>query len=158
MEKIGAVINRKAGNLSPEEAKKRLDVVRTRLEERVDPGYLAIVDPEQVELEIDRLVGSGSRLLIVGGGDGTVSTAARYLAGKEIRLAIICLGTRNHFAGDLAIPVDPEEALALIDHMKTAVVDLGEVNGHLFVNNASIGIYPKIVDMREEKMKRDGWR
>ena len=56
----------------------------------------------------------GDKLLVVGGGDGTISAAASALAGTDTLLGILPLGTLNHFARDLGIPEDVEEAVALI--------------------------------------------
>lgn len=98
--------------------------------------------------------GGGSRTLVVGGGDGTVNTAAAVCASSDIVLGLLPLGTLNHFAKDLGIPVALEGALDVIAAGNTRVVDAGEVNGRLFVNNSSIGIYPFLVDQRDAEQKQ----
>lgn len=157
MPKIGAVLNDASGTLSPQEAKDRLEEIKQRLEPRVSPECLSIVPGAEVKQEIERLKDQGIDTLIIGGGDGTVSTAATVLKGSKISLLVLGIGTRNHFARDLGIPLDPLEALQLIDRMKIKEVDLGEVNGHSFINNASLGLYPNIVREREKKTDRQGW-
>ncbi|NEU14527.1 hypothetical protein G3T14_20745 [Methylobacterium sp. BTF04] len=92
----------------------------------------------------------------VGGGDGTVSTVAGVLAGTGIRLGVIPLGTLNHFAKDLAIPIDIEEAVGVIAVGCVREVDVAEVNGKVFVNNSSVGIYPYMVTDRDRQEKGSG--
>lgn len=158
MKKIGAVINNASGTLSPTETRERLEEIKQKLEMRVDPGFLAIVPGSQIGTEVERLKGLGIDLLVIGGGDGTVSTAARIIGDTDITLAVLALGTRNHFARDLGIPLEPLEAISLLDNMQVKQIDLGEVNGHRFINNATIGLYPQIVKEREEKTQKHGWR
>jgi diacylglycerol kinase family enzyme len=94
--------------------------------------------------------------LVVGGGDGTISSAAAVLAGTGVPLGILPLGTMNHFAKDLGLPLDLEGAVATIAAGRTRIVDLGEVNGRVFVNNSSIGAYPFLVARRTEEQRRLG--
>lgn len=94
-------------------------------------------------------VARGAGAVVVGGGDGTISTAARQLVGTNVPLGVVPLGTLNHFAKDLGIPLDAEEAAAVVLEGRTAAVDVGEVNGHPFLNNSSVGLYPRIVRMRQ---------
>ena len=95
-------------------------------------------------------------LIAVGGGDGTIGCAAGAIvdSGGGATLAILPLGTRNHLAGDLGIASDLGKAAALIAEGATRRIDLARVNGHTFVNNASIGFYPDMVERREEMQER----
>jgi diacylglycerol kinase family enzyme len=102
-------------------------------------------------------VTAGEDAVVAAGGDGTVSTVAAALAGLEIPLGVLSLGTLNHFAKDLGIPLDLEEAVKTIAVRRTIKVDVGEVNGRIFVNNSSIGIYPDIV-LEREALRRQGYR
>ena len=95
-------------------------------------------------------------LLIVGGGDGTISAAASALAGTDTRLGIFPLGTLNHFARDLNIPTDLDEAAKLIAGGKDRRVDIGEMNDRVFINNSAIGLYPLMVIDRDIQRKRLG--
>jgi diacylglycerol kinase family enzyme len=94
--------------------------------------------------------------LVVGGGDGSIASVASVFAGSDIPIGILPLGTRNHFAKDLGIPLALERAVALIAAGQVKSVDLGEVNGETFVNNSSIGIYPYLV--LDRKRLREGRR
>jgi diacylglycerol kinase family enzyme len=94
--------------------------------------------------------------VIVGGGDGTIRTVAAALAGSAVPLGVLPLGTFNHFAKDLRIPLAIDDAVALIAAGATRAVDVGEVNGRVFINNSSIGIYPFLVLDRERERRRAG--
>ena len=100
---------------------------------------------------------SSAPIIVAGGGDGTVSAVAAAVAGTDKTLGVLPLGTLNHFAKDLGIPLDLAEAVRNLVMGRTAQIDVGEVNGHVFINNSSLGIYPKLVRMRERK-QRQGMR
>jgi diacylglycerol kinase family enzyme len=91
--------------------------------------------------------------IVAGGGDGTIHTVASAVAGTDIPLGIIPLGTLNHFAKDLKIPLAVEDAVAVISGGVHRSVDVGEVNGEIFINNSSIGIYPYVVLDRDRRRK-----
>ena len=80
----------------------------------------------------------------MGGGDGTISAAASALAGTKTLLGILPLGTLNHFARDLGIPANLDEAAKLIA-ARAEKVDVAEMNGRVFINNSAIGLYPLMV-------------
>jgi diacylglycerol kinase family enzyme len=98
----------------------------------------------------------GDSLLIVGGGDGTIGSAAAALVGTETRLGILPLGTLNHFARDLGVPTDLNEAAKLIAAGKDRHVDVAEMNERVFINNSAIGLYPLMVLDRDLQRKRLG--
>jgi diacylglycerol kinase family enzyme len=92
--------------------------------------------------------------IVVAGGDGSVSTAAAALAGTGTALGVLPCGTLNHFARDLGLPGGLEAAVAALASGVVARVDVGEVNGRVFVNNSSVGIYAAIVADRD-RQRRD---
>jgi len=98
----------------------------------------------------------GDPLVIVGGGDGTISAAAAALAGTDTVLGVLPLGTLNHFARDLGIPNDLGEAARLIAGGKHRRVDVAEMNGKMFINNSAIGLYPLMVLDRDRQQVRLG--
>jgi len=100
-----------------------------------------------------RAAKSGSQTIVAGGGDGTVSAVAAELVGTEKILGVLPLGTLNHFAKDLNIPLDLEEAARTIIAGHVAKVDVGEINGHIFINNSSLGLYPDVVRRREQRQR-----
>ena len=89
--------------------------------------------------------------VVVGGGDGSIRTVAGVLAETGVPLGILPLGTLNHFAKDLGIPLHLKDAAEVIAKGETRTVDLADVNGETFINNSSIGIYPYIVIDRERR-------
>lgn len=95
-------------------------------------------------------------VVVVGGGDGSLHAAAGVLAGTDTALGILPFGTLNHFARDLAVPLGVEDAVAVIIAGVTRSVDVGEANGQIFINNASLGLYPSVVRRREEIRQRLG--
>lgn len=107
--------------------------------------------------ELDEALGQAvhdDKRIVIAGGDGTVSCAAKYLVGTEVELALLPLGTLNHLARDLGIPADLEAAAKLAVHGRSTRIDVGDVNGQCFVNNASIGIYPSMVRRRDAPRRR----
>jgi len=122
------------------------------------------IDAEPQWLEGDPLARAASRaagkaaLVIVGGGDGTIGSVAGALAGTSTKLGILPLGTFNHFARDLEIPDSIDEAAQLIARGQARRIDIAEVNGRVFVNNSSIGLYPLMVLDRDSQERRLGRR
>ncbi len=96
-------------------------------------------------------------VLIVGGGDGTLSTVAGVMANQPIPMGILPLGTLNHFAKDLGIPLDLAGAAQVIAGKHIISIDVGEINGRVFINNSSLGIYPQMVLDRESQRQRYGF-
>lgn len=97
-----------------------------------------------------------ARIIVAGGGDGTISAVAGTLAGTDKILGVLPLGTLNHFAKDLRIPLDLAAAVQVIGAGHAVNVDVAEVNGRIFINNSGLGLYPSIVHEREQQQQR-GW-
>jgi diacylglycerol kinase family enzyme len=96
-------------------------------------------------------------LVVVGGGDGTLGCAAQALVDHGgATLGILALGTHNHLAKELGIPLDLTEAAKLIVARPTRRIDLARVNGRVFVNNASVGFYPLMVRERDAHQEKHG--
>jgi diacylglycerol kinase family enzyme len=91
--------------------------------------------------------------VVAGGGDGTVNAVAGKLAGTDTPLGVLPMGTLNHFAKDVAIPLNLEGAVRNLFTGQLTKVDVGEVNGRVFVNNSGVGFYPHFVRQREEQEK-----
>jgi diacylglycerol kinase family enzyme len=101
-------------------------------------------------------IGRGVAMIIAGGGDGTINAVASVVVGSGVRFGVLPLGTLNHFAKDLGIPLTLDEAIANLAQGTPASVDVGEVNGRIFLNNSSLGLYPDIVRDREKQQRRLG--
>jgi diacylglycerol kinase family enzyme len=115
---------------------------------RVEP-----CEPLQLEHRVDEIVASGTDFVGIAGGDGTIGTVAGRLAGGETPLLAIPGGTRNHFARALGHE-RLDDAVRAVEHGEIRDVDIGEVAGYTFVNNASIGLYPAMVRTRQLHERR----
>jgi len=104
----------------------------------------------------ERAVADGAPVVVAGGGDGTINAVASVLVGTSTRLGVLPLGTLNHFAKDMKIPLELDEAVANAVRGAARQVDVGEVNGRIFLNNSSLGIYPDIVRDREQQQRHLG--
>ncbi|MGJ3189266.1 lipid kinase [Paenarthrobacter sp. FR1] len=101
-----------------------------------------------------RVVADGHDLVVVGGGDGTMTSAAGLLAGTDIMLGVLPLGTANDFARTLEIPGGLTEACAVIADGKVVDVDLGRANGEPFLNVASVGLSVGVTEALSPRLKR----
>jgi YegS/Rv2252/BmrU family lipid kinase len=91
------------------------------------------------------------RLFVAAGGDGTINTVIQPLIHTDAILGVIPVGTYNHFAKDLGIPLPWREALDVVVSGETKPIDAARINDRFFVNNVSMGLYPELVSRREEK-------
>lgn len=103
---------------------------------------------------LDRVMGDPPDVLVVGGGDGTVSCAAARVAGTGTVLVTLPLGTANDFARTLEIPTDVEAAVRAVLPGEVVDVDLGRVDGHAFVNVASMGLSVAVTERLTPGLKR----
>jgi YegS/Rv2252/BmrU family lipid kinase len=87
-------------------------------------------------------VAAGVDIVVAGGGDGTLSATASALVGTETCFGVLPVGTLNHFARDLNLPLDLDAAAEIVVKGATMSVDVAEVNGKIFLNNSIIGLYP----------------
>ena len=92
-------------------------------------------------------------VIVAAGGDGTVNSVAAAVIDSDKILGVLPLGTLNHFAKDVGIPTDLQEAVRTIIAGHTIEVDAAEVNDRIFLNNSSLGLYPMIVREREKHQR-----
>ncbi len=113
-----------------------------------------VADGRQLHELNKSLVSAGTDVLVAAGGDGTINAAASALVYQPASLGVIPAGTLNHFARDLRIPLDPEEAAQLILTGNTMEVDAAEVNGRVFINNSVLGLFPSYRSTKEAWERR----
>src|SRR3954466_9684909 len=154
MARIPVLLNRGGGTVAadPESA----DKVRAALERAGIDAEVELIDGGTCSVRCTAVAERGDRLLIVGGGDGTIGAAASALAGSDTRLGILPLGTLNHFARDLGLSTDLDEAAVVLAAGKERRVDVAEMNGRIFINNSAIGLYPLMVVDRDLQRRRLG--
>lgn len=110
---------------------------------------LVRVDAAGLAEAVAREAGGGARRVVVAGGDGSVGAAAAVAADRGLELAVLPAGTLNHFARGQRIPVDARAALELAATGTARPVDVGYVNGRLFLNTSSVGVYTALVHARQ---------
>ena len=113
----------------------------------------AVEDPDQMEATICAAISEGP-MVIVGGGDGSLSTNVDLFMDSDTVLGIVPLGTANSFAGTLGIPKDIDSAIDVIANGERKRIDLGCIDGQYFANSAAIGLSPMIADTVPHKLKR----
>jgi diacylglycerol kinase family enzyme len=116
------------------------------------------VQPRDIASTVKSVVARGARRVLVAGGDGTIATAAAALVETPAELAVLPGGTLNHFARDLGISTIAAEAVALATGEACRGVDVGMVNGRIFLNTSSVGAYVRFVRVRERLERSFGYR
>lgn len=153
------IINAASGAGDKEEVRERLtDFFKSR---DAEARILFAQSGAEIEALARRAVEDDCSPVIAGGGDGTINAVASHVVGTGRALGVLPLGTLNHFAKDIKIPLELEEAARVCVEGRVARVDVGEVNGRIFLNNSSLGLYPSIVREREKLQERLGhgkWR
>jgi YegS/Rv2252/BmrU family lipid kinase len=149
---ITVFLNAAAGSVGPD-ADARVREVREVLENAGLTANVVACEPARLGESARRAADEGAELIVAAGGDGTASAVAGGLAGTDVPLAVLPLGTLNHFAKDLGMPLELAAAAEAIARGQTRRVDVGEVNGRVFINNSSIGLYPEVVLSRDEQQK-----
>ena len=116
----------------------------------------AVGSGDDIVAAAKRAIADGAEVVVAAGGDGTVSAVASCVRGSKATLGVLPMGTLNHFARDLGIPDKLEDAVEILARGVRVGVDVGEVNGRVFVNNASLGVYPDMVRDRIRQQRRLG--
>ena len=153
---LTCILNDKAGSNSAAEARALIAQVAAKR------GWEARVLSSSGGTDLSLLAAEARAvggLVVGGGGDGTIAAVAAALVGTDTALGVLPMGTLNHFAKDLGIPLELEKAVQTLFTGKVARVDVGEVNGRIFLNNSSIGFYPSIVQerKRDQRQGRSKW-
>lgn len=113
----------------------------------------AIDNPDEMEPAVRHAVAKAP-MVIIGGGDGSLSSNVDFFVGHDTVFAFIPLGTANSFAGTLGIPKDIDSAVDVIANGTRKRIDLGRIDGDYFVNAAAIGLSPMIAQTVPHKLKR----
>lgn len=114
----------------------------------------AVENPDDLEATVERALAKKPDLVILGGGDGTVSGLVDLLVGKGVTLAVLPLGTANSFARTLGLPIDVEGAIEVIRTGVPKRIDLGMIDDDYFANCAAMGISPQIAETVPHGLKK----
>jgi diacylglycerol kinase family enzyme len=142
---LPVLLNPAAGSTDGESTAKEL---QTAFGKMGVSARIEMVEPGALVGRLEQLVAQGARAVAVGGGDGSLSSAANALAGSSTVLVPLPLGTLNHFARRYGMATIEAATTALREGV-IGRVSIGEVNGRYFINNASCGFYPRLVRHRE---------
>jgi YegS/Rv2252/BmrU family lipid kinase len=93
-------------------------------------------------------------MVIIGGGDGSLSSNVDCFIGKDVVFAFLPLGTANSFARTIGMPLDLDGAVGVIANGEARKVDAGCINGDYFLNAAAMGLAPKVADSVPRGLKR----
>jgi diacylglycerol kinase family enzyme len=165
-ERIPVILNASSGP----DAEAGDGAVRAAFEAIGREADIALLDDcDGLDAQVERAMLSQPSLLVAGGGDGTVAAVAAHLVHGGTALGVLPCGTLNHFGKDLGIPLALEQAARVIATGQRIRVDVGELrageshagddpagdNGaRVFLNNSSLGLYPRIVSAREDAQHR----
>jgi YegS/Rv2252/BmrU family lipid kinase len=114
----------------------------------------AVTDPDALDATVRQVLRTKPDLMILGGGDGTISGLVDHLVGTGVALAVLPLGTANSFARSLGIPLDIVGAVEVIRSGRLKRIDLGMIDDDYFANCAAIGISPQIAETVPHGLKR----
>jgi YegS/Rv2252/BmrU family lipid kinase len=103
----------------------------------------------EVRAAVDR-----ARMVIVGGGDGTLSETVDHFVGTDTVFGLLPLGTANSFARSLEVPLDLDGAVDVIANGEARRIDLAEIDGDYFLNNAALGLAPVVAESVPQTLKR----
>jgi diacylglycerol kinase family enzyme len=154
--KVRVIVNRKGGTLKDGGDEEAARIAAAFAAHGVDADLRLTDSADIVTAFREAAAAPGLDAVIGGGGDGTLSCAAAMLADSGRAFGILPLGTLNHLARDAGIPADLDGAVAAIAAGHTRMIDVAEVNGRVFVNNSSVGLYPDMVRLREAQQERIG--
>ena len=153
VKKVGVIINKTAGSSRGQELENQISAI---FERNGIQAQIKVVNGKQIPAIARTMRDERYDVIVAAGGDGTVSSVASQIVGCDVALGVMPLGTLNHFARDLGIPLILEEAAAVICSGEVKTVDVASVNEKIFINNSSLGLYADQVRLRQVWRKRIG--
>jgi diacylglycerol kinase family enzyme len=151
------VLNAKAGTVAAGSADAPTpDAVQAAFASAGVTARIQARPPNEIDSALRAALADRPAAVVVGGGDGTVRSAAALLVDSRIPLGVLPLGTLNHFAKDLKLPTGWRDAVRALATAAVREIDVGEVNGRVFINNCSIGSYAEAVRRRDTLRRERG--
>ncbi len=149
--KFLAVLNKDGGTLRTLDLTAFVTRMRETMEAAGHSLAFDIVGGKEIASALDKAAAArGIDVILAGGGDGTISSAAARLMGKKKALAILPAGTMNLFARSLGIPQNLDEAVKAFAGGQVVAVDTASANGQPFIHQFSIGMHARMVQLREK--------
>ncbi len=141
-------INRKSGSAM---GLVESDVHRLLLDQLSAKLDVRFLEPDDLQNSLQSIFETAeNKTVIVAGGDGTVSLAGSLALKHGTRLGVLPLGTMNLFARAMGMPIDLNEAVHALKHAQPHTVDVGDFNGEIFLNHMSMGLHPKVIQIRDQ--------
>lgn len=152
LSKVVFLINGSSGTLSDDGSRQELTSL---IAEAFAGAEVVVVSAgDDIARLAKEAIDRGISMVVAGGGDGTINAVASMVAGTDTVLGVLPLGTLNHFAKDLGIPLGIEAAIQVLRTGHLAMIDIGQVNERIFLNNAGLGLYPDSVFLRKAEQRR----
>lgn len=149
------LLNRQAG-AAETEAEPIGDTIRYSLAKAGVHAEIRAVEGDGLQEAAKRAASEAVDAVIAAGGDGTLSAVADGLAGGDMPMGVMPVGTLNHFAKDNGIPATLAEAAEVVAARRVERLDVGRVNGRVFINNSSLGVYARALVDRDARRDLHG--
>src|SRR5688500_1443894 len=147
--RVLVILNQAAGTLAASQAGDEPVRIRAGFAAAGVEADVRSVEGPDLERVTRQAGAEGFDAVVAGGGDGTLNTIANALAGGPVAFGVLPLGTHNHFAKELNVPLDLDAAVPALAAGTTTQLDVGEVNGRVFLNFSSLGLHPMMVKHRD---------
>jgi YegS/Rv2252/BmrU family lipid kinase len=131
-----------------DEARDKLELAGVELIEAV-----AVTEPDKMDGIVKDAI-ARAPMVILGGGDGSLSSNVDHFVGQDTVFAVLPMGTANSFARTLGLPLELDGAIDVIAHGRRKRIDLGIIDGDYFANAAALGLSPLIADTVPHALKR----
>ena len=154
--KAVVILNERSGACLKAGESRSADAIRAAFAAEGVEADVRCMPADRIVAEVQNAMASGVDAIVAAGGDGTINAVASVLAGGDLPLGVLPMGTLNHFAKDLGIPLEVAEAVKVVALNHAAAVDLGEVNQQAYLNNSSLGVYARAVIERDHTQIRLG--
>ena len=156
--RVLVLLNQAAGTLAASQSGDEPARIRAGFEAAGVDCEVRSVPGAELDPAARRAGAEGFDTVIAGGGDGTLNTIANALAGGPVAFGVLPLGTHNHFAKELNVPLELDPAVAALARGVTRDLDVGEVNGRIFLNFSGLGLHPMVVKHRDAQREALGRR
>lgn len=147
---IYVILNERAGSILGQDRGAVQKTVTTAFEKAGHDVLVEFAPPKQLTSKIEAASKRSFDVIVVGGGDGTVRSAAAIAIANDVAIGVLPLGTLNRLARDLSIPLSLEQAATALAAGETQRIDAASVNGKFYLCNSLIGLPPSYSEQRQK--------